>query len=111
MAQIDFSNAHIEPVKNPAANGVTDVGLTAGYILMPTTGTSFNSMTPTRTLIKNDPKNLMYQYSGTIPSGNSGTELYLCPNTGSLSNSWWRIYNISYSAGDTFIFQISANII
>ena len=112
MAQIDFSNAHIEPAStpNPVAGGIDDVGLTQNYMITGGgTGNSYN-VPFTRSLIHNEPKKLTYQYAGTIPANCNGTELYLSKQAG-YQPSWWKISNISFSAGDTFLFQISANII
>lgn len=104
MAQVDFTNAHIEPYGNNPIYIETDVGLN-GVNFYNASGNAITSLT--RTVTKNESDNLVYTYSGTFHA--SGTEFFMRGN-----NSYdvkWRVYNISFSNGDTFNFKISANII
>lgn len=113
MAEVDFSHAKIAPATsfngsttvNPTAN--SDVSLNPnGYYLYNSNGDSISSaMYPTKLI--NTAKQMVLQYSGTFTA--SGTEFYV-RTVGSYMAAW-RVYNISFSSGDTFIFQIKADLI
>ena len=109
MAQVDFSNARIEPVVSPnvstgnaTANSYLNLNSTA---LVDATDnaivTNYSSQ-----LLKNEKKEFVYMYTGTFTT--SGTVCYIRY----VSNvSWWKISNISFSAGDTYAFSIKADLI
>ena len=113
MAEVDFSHAKIAPATsysgsttvNPTAN--SDVSLNpTGYYLYNSNGSSISSaIYPTR--LVNTQKQMVFQYQGTFTA--SGTEFYVI-TVGSYMAAW-RVYNISFNSGDTFIFQIKADLI
>lgn len=116
MAEVDFSHAKIEPMavgvwseypntKNPTeGNNVT---LTGSMVIFRNGGVAY-TISYTRTDLVNQQKKLVYQYQGTFPT--SGSEFHLF-NRISSDVYGWRIYNISFNSGDTFVFQIQADLI
>ena len=108
MAEVDFSNATIEPATTLA--GMTMYNPTRNEKLSLTAygGKLFNSNgveigTGTLTLLVNELKQFVYQFRGTFSAG--GTEAYIVGN-----DAAWRIYNISFSNGDTYSFTINATL-
>lgn len=106
MAEVDFSNARIEPttaLKNPtyAANLGLDNNPVNSSGSSITGGASY-------TRLINEPKQLTYLYQGTFTA--SGTEFYIRYATGEGTYTRWRIYNISFSSGDTYVFTINATL-
>ena len=108
MAEVDFTNARIEPSSlgnwvNPT--NAADVSLNNySYYLLDSSGSSISSaLSPTQLI--NQQKQLMFLYQGTFTA--SGTEFYIRP-TSSLSG--WKVSNISFNSGDTFVFQINATL-
>lgn len=109
MAEVDFSNAKIAPGvtyagltwQNPSKNA--NVSLAANSYLYDANENPVSTGL-VRTRIKNAQKQLVYSYSGTFST--SGTEFYLVD-----SYAGWRVWNISFNAGDTFVFKIRADLI
>lgn len=101
MAQVDFSNAHIEPARSVMAANIRDVAL--NNVIADANGNQITSNS-SRSLLTNESRELSYKYTGTFTA--SGTSLYLYANY-----AWWRIYNISFNSGDTYDFSIKASII
>lgn len=111
MAEVDFSNARIEPassymslsLRNPTV--IANVALSYNNALYNASGTAITSSF-NRTQLINQQKQLMYLYQGTFST--SGTEFYIVGSDDSLAA--WKVSNISFQAGDTFIFQINATL-
>ena len=103
MAQVDFSNAQIEPYsKTPM--GTYNSGLNATTELYNSSTTVIGSVSITT--LKNDTNEAIFQYTGTFSA--TGTEFlfgyygsYLC----------WKVSNVSFNSGDTFSFKIKANVV
>lgn len=112
MAEVDFTNAKIEPVSN-LGGGLYNPTAAANVSLASTNylcDSSLNNIASlTRTQLINQQKQLMFLYQGTFTA--SGTEFYIYGVSGSTRVGAWRIYNISFSSGDTFIFQINADLV
>ena len=109
MAQIDFSNAHIEPVYSPVYNARSDVALNPDGFCN-ASGNFINRTTMVKTVLVNETNKLVYHYTGSV--SDSGTILYFGTTVGTGTNTlWWKFTNVSYNAGDTYDFKISANII
>lgn len=110
MAEVDFSNAKITPSTlsgwvNPTVN--SDISLNpSGYYLFDSNNTQISGAIYLDKLL-NTQKQLVIQYQGTFTA--SGTEFYV--RTVSSYMAGWRVYNISFNSGDTFIFQIKADLI
>lgn len=112
MAEVDFSNAKIEPVDiwqsqyvmyNPTANEY--LGLASSYhTRLYDSNQQQISSTFTRTQLINQSKQFMYIYQGVFSA--SGTEFYILGD-----NVVWRVYNISFQSGDSYVFQINASLI
>lgn len=104
MAMVDFSNAHIEPsgTQNVTADTTLNLNVSGLY---DSSGNRINSNSSTRSELVNQQKQLMYNYQGEFTD--SGTELYIYQN---VSTRCWRISNISFSNGDTYVFQINATL-
>lgn len=106
MAQVDFTNAHIEPVGSDSSiYKENDVSLKP-ISFYNASGSSIAS--PNYTVTKNESNNLVYTYTGSFYA--SGTEFYLY-GYNMTSAKKWRVYNINFASGDTFNFKISAKII
>ena len=109
MASVDFSNAIIEPSSlsgwmNPT--NYSDLSLSVyNFYLLDASGNAVSSASPSLRIV-NEQKQLAYQYQGTFTA--SGTEFYIRP-TGSTSG--WKVSNISFNSGDTFLFQINATLV
>ena len=115
MAQVDFTNARIEPYTG-TLGGRTNVNPTAHEKVMiyndvSLTDSSGNAVSSgyTVTTLINQQKQLMVLYNGTFSA--SGTEFYILgiPNSNQICG--WRVYNISFSSGDTYVFQINATLV
>ena len=108
MAEVDFSHAKIQPYSsvsnryNPTKRSYLNIETT---YLIDSNGSDVSSALVT-TFITNQQKEFVMQYSGTFIA--SGTEFYM---RNSSDTSSWRVYNISFNSGDTFIFQIKADLI
>lgn len=110
MAEVDFSNARIEPIGTVNATKSAEVSLNiAGGILSDVSGNQISTGYSISRLI-NAQKQLMYIYQGTFTA--SGTMFYIQQNVGQSANhSGWKISNISFNSGDTYVFQINANLV
>ena len=100
MAQVDFSNAVMEPYMwNPASSSYLaltgDLRNSGGTLV--TSSKSYN-------IIKNTVDELSIKVTGTFNT--SGTEFYFYQ-----SYFFWKISNISFSSGDTFEFQVNADLV
>ena len=107
MAEVDFSNARLEPkgTKNPTT--IFRLGLdnsSNSGRLYTSNGTEIAS--GSCTLLINQQKKLMFLYQGTFTA--SGTECYIYWNSG---DELWKMSNISFNSGDTYVFQIRADMI
>ena len=105
MAQVDFSNATIEidttySTRNPAGTSYINI---SGVIT--DAGENTIAVTSTSGLI-NESKQYMVQVLGTFTA--SGTEFYFQANRG---YARWKVSNISFSSGDTFVFQVNASLV
>lgn len=117
MAQVDFSNARIEPSTITSSSFPTAINPTAyENVMLSGVGNtalwdaSMNTVSDpvTITRLVNEKKQLMYLYQGTFTA--SGTEFYILnANQGIITG--WKISNISFSAGDTYVFQINATLV
>lgn len=115
MAEVDFSNARIEPVAYPNPfNGYTTINPTGkGNLSLDFTSDLWdaNQNTITSSLSKtrliNEKKQLMFLYQGTFNT--SGTEFYII-HYGDYTMGAWKISNISFNSGDTYVFQINATL-
>lgn len=109
MAQVDFSNARIEPIGTVNATKSSYVSLDiGGGILTDVSGNKISTGYSINRLI-NAQKQLMYIYQGTFTA--SGTMFYIQQNIGQSANhSGWKISNISFQSGDTYLFQINATL-
>ena len=110
MAEVDFTNARIAPATSypggsTAYNPTYDayVSLTKYNKFVNAGGgnitSSFN-----RTTVKDQQKQFVLMYNGTFSA--NGTEFYILGDAGA-----WRVYNITFSSGDTFVFSIKADLI
>ena len=111
MAQVDLSNAILEPIldqnnKPPYYQYYISLwGVNTQIGVYDSSGTSIANNISRQKLI--DVSNqLLVQISGTFTA--SGTEFYL--GLYSTPELHYRISNVSFSSGDTFIFQIKANL-
>jgi len=109
MAEVDFSHAKIVPatsyagstsLRNPTYNSGVTLAMTSPH------NSSGQEIVSTYNVVElvNQQKELAYLWTGTFNA--SGTEFYMVYN-----GAGWRIYNISFNSGDTFIFQIKADLI
>ena len=112
MAELNFSNARIEPATlsgwiNSTVN--VYVSLEGATAIYNASGSQVGNIT-TRTRLINQQKQLMYLYRGSFMA--SGTEFYLRDfDVSAQAHSGWKISNISFSNGDTFVFQINASLV
>lgn len=106
MAEVDFTNARISPEqsgKNPT--GAPLVNIDTGVL----TNASGNLVASgNHTVTKNTAQQFVILYSGTFDV--SGTEFYL-RSYGSSTACAWKVSNITFSAGDTYVFSIKADLI
>ena len=110
MAEVDFSHAKIEPATtawenfiNPTSVAYVTLSAASGFIYN-SSATTIGNISATK--LVDAQKQLVYQYQGTFSA--SGTEFY---TTTGQAHSAWRVYNISFNSGDTFIFQVKADLI
>lgn len=104
MAQVDFTNAHIQPYGNNPIYEQGDAGLANVTNFYNSSGTAI--ATVSKSVITDDPKKLVFNLSGTFSA--SGTEFYIGTSG---SDFVYRVFNIHFSNGDTFIFRFNANIV
>ena len=105
MAQVDFTNAVIEPYgNNPAKDAnVGLMGINTMYFYNDSGSTSISS--PTVTTITQDQRTILAKYSGTFSA--SGTAFRMVYN----GSTHWRVSNISFANGDSYEFSIKANLV
>ena len=103
MAQVDFSNAVIEPAgtKNPIGTVYVNLRNTSGY-LRNASGTTIGS--GSYSSLVSESKQYIIQYRGTFSA--SGTEFYVY----SANDGKWRVSNITFNSGDTYEFMINATL-
>jgi len=114
MAEVDFSNARIEPLTafgsyTNIVNPVSLYGylsLTYGSYLYDVNDNTIASMTAT--VLTNTSNQLVVSFRGTFTT--SGTEFYIIGASYPRACGW-KISNISFSAGDTYTFQINASLV
>lgn len=105
MAEVDFSHARIQPwYNNPTIK--SNLCLNTAYLYDITAYTTEIGIGNCTQLV-NQQKQLVYQYQGTFNT--SGTEFGVWTLGGTIGG--WKVSNISFSSGDTFIFQIKADLI
>ena len=120
MAEVDFSNARIEPVAFPGIGQ----GAWAGYSAINPTGKEYVSLSQSGNLydanganitsstsstkMVSEKKQLMYLYQGTFNA--SGTECYKI-FYGNNKMGAYKISNISFQSGDTYVFMINADLV
>lgn len=103
MAEVDFSNARIEPVGTQNMMSYNYLDLNTTILRDANNDYISNSFTPSRLI--NEQKQLIYLYQGTFTVG--GTEFYMYFSDG---RGQWKVSNISFNSGDTFVFQINATL-
>ena len=101
MAQVDFSNAVIEPVTSRFWGYAPNMTLASYTPLYDATSSAITS-NETRSISYNSPSTKKYIYSGTFTA--SGTEFYIS------GKDFWRVSNISFSAGDTYSFEVEITV-
>lgn len=115
MAQVDFSNARIAPYTGSAIapswsrvnpTYFTYLTLTSSTDIIDANGSRISQATITT--LKNAQKQFVILYSGTFSA--SGTEFYIAYAAGT-AVAGWKISNISFSSGDTYVFSIKADLI
>lgn len=114
MAQVDFTNARISPYtgngiapSSPRVNPTrySYVTLTSSTEFLDASGNRVSQ--PTKTTLKNAQKQFVILYNGTFTA--SGTEFYIVYDNGGCAG--WKVSNISFSSGDTYVFSIKADLI
>lgn len=113
MAEVDFSHARIEPLTAMGSfpnivNPVSLYGylsLTYGSYLYDANENTVASMT--HTVLINTSNQLVVLFQGTFST--SGTEFYII-GTSYPRACGWKVSNISFNSGDTYVFQINATL-
>ena len=112
MAQIDFSNAVIEPKSgqkplSQASYGLYNSSARQCYITDGAGNALVSGDSITLTLQTQTPTKFSVIGMGTISyyTGQTGVEMYLGYGLAS-SYAYWKISNISFVDGDTFAFQL-----
>lgn len=110
MAEVDFTNARIEPfsglsgLPNPTSKSYLGLDTNNLYdVVNYTTEVGVG----TRTRVKDAQKSFVNLYSGTFNT--SGTQFGVWALGGTLTG--WKVSNITFSAGDTYVFSIKADLI
>lgn len=110
MAQVDFSNAKITPVTNPSGYSANPVGRAYANLQISNGiyDASENSLVTNHhfNILKDVSRQFIFLWTGTFTA--SGTEFYIFENRGC---SAWKVYNITFNAGDTYSFSIRADLI
>lgn len=104
MAQLDLSNAHIEPYSTRISGSEwLGFGPNYGGELRNSSGNSITG-NAARSVISSTTSSFKLHYSGTFTA--SGIEFYFfdSPNT-------WRVTGVSFESGDTYSFTVKANIV
>ena len=110
MAEVDFSHARIEPSTlvnaNPTSKSELSLNTNNLYSYGSTSYTTEIGI-GTCTRLVNQQKQLVYQYQGTFNT--SGTSFGVWTLGGTIVG--WKVSNISFNSGDTYVFQIQADLI
>lgn len=117
MATVDFSNAQIEWVRNGNLNPSDSIGDVGILTLLMDSNAVFTSSATSSTSIVTGLVRTRYDidkthgyviYTGTF--SDSGTEMVLHANSTPITAyAYFRISNISFSAGDVFSFKVDVN--
>ena len=122
MAQVDFSNANIEIIgsRKPLQKrylGLTNYNSQTQITYFMTTAEPWVALgTPTITILTQTPTKYSILYTGTFssstPSGLSEFGIYIRQQSGSPTyDFFWKVSNITFSAGDTYSFVIDVDVI
>ena len=107
MAQVDFSNAIIEPIDNtyPFQSEYLHLYRPSSAVLFSTVDGQYTvASSVTKTIRTNTLDKMSFVYTGTFTR--SGTEFALYMS----SSSRWKISNIEFNSGDTASFEIVVEI-
>lgn len=108
MAQVDFSNAVLEPYTDvKPLTAQYDLGIEINNISNANSGIIASNLTTT--VLENTLSKRSVLFTGTFTD--SGTECYLYYYFSiAVHNIYWKISNISFSSGDTFSFVIDIEV-
>lgn len=105
MAAVDFSNARLS-----VDTTRTKSPIYPPYLNLPSSPCDINgnsiSTAASATRIVDEQNKVSYKYNGTFTA--SGTEFYF--GNYYPSEQRWRISNITFNSGDTYVFQINATL-
>ena len=104
MAQVDFSNAKIEPISSAWDAG--DFRINTANLFDTVRGSRISTEAKVE-VINDTATKKSFQYSGRFTK--SGTEFYF-PGINNGSKSW-RVYNISFDIDDVYAFIIDIELI
>lgn len=99
MAQVDFSNARIEPLHAITWSWDYQLGLASTGALFSSDGTQIVSNQQMNYSYYNPPTKAVILYAGAFTA--SGTEFYIKNQV-----YGWKVSNVSFSAGDSYSFEI-----
>lgn len=103
MAEVDFTNARIAPYGTSNSIKYGHLNINNGNLF----DTSNNVIgTGNYTIMKDTQKQLVVLYRGTFSA--SGTQFLVQANN---SDAPWKVSNISFNNGDTYVFSIKADLI
>lgn len=105
MADVDFSNATMQPYSNYAP--MTYSEYLAFYRSAPLYNSSGSGITSNyaRTIVSDTASMFSYLFTGTFTA--SGTEFYIGWSSSALV---WKVSNISFSAGDNYSFIVDIEV-
>lgn len=109
MAEVDFSNATIEIDPSATQSPVTYANVNLDRADLYSTNGAQITTGATMSRLINEQKQLMYLYQGTFTA--DGTAFVVHGVYG--ANNWaarWKVSNISFNSGDTYVFQINATL-
>ena len=107
MATIDFSNATLEPVINVYLRSYLALDPTWSITsIYDASGNSIGNFSSKR-IMESETNYFTTIFVGSMSA--SGVEMYLGYNDSS-HPKYWKISNISFASGDTFTFQIKAQL-
>lgn len=106
MAEVDLSNAVLQPYNKHPANSTSYLGLRNARIT-DSSGASITSGVSS-TIVTNTSNQLNVLFTATFNT--SGTEFYIYDyqNGGPIH---WKVSNVSFASGDTITFQINADLV
>lgn len=107
MAEVDFSHARITPSGNINPSGSSYLGMTSSMLFSDSSLSTLIS-SGSRSQLVNTQKQFVYQYQGTFTA--NGTEFYVGNIVNNVSHVW-KVSNISFQSGDTYVFKIRADLI